>query len=121
MDELGWPFASVDPFPGAERDPLYDSQHIRDLYHKADPSFNGAFTVPVLWDKKNETIVNNESSEIIRIFNEGFNELLEIGKGRELDLYPEELRAEIDDLNAWVYDDINSMLFALAFAFRSVD
>lgn len=110
MDALGWPFANIDPFPDADRDPLYNSSHIRDLYHKADPSFDGKFTVPVLWDKKHETIVNNESSEIIRIFNKAFDELLEDGRdeGRKVDLYSEGLRAEIDELNAWVYDDINS-------------
>jgi glutathionyl-hydroquinone reductase len=53
--------------------------------------------------------VNNESSEIIRIFNSAFNDILPEGEGKKLDLYPEPLRAEIDDLNAWVYETINSM------------
>lgn len=69
------------------------------------------FTVPVLWDKKNETIVNNESSEIIRIFNTAFNDILPEGEGKSLDIYPESLRSEIDELNAWVYDKINSTSF----------
>lgn len=65
------------------------------------------FTVPVLWDTKHETIVNNESSEIIRIFNTAFNHLLPADKAA-LDLYPEELRSQIDELNGWVYDTVNS-------------
>ena len=65
--------------------------------------------MPVLWDKKTKSIVNNESSEIIRIFNTAFNHLLPKDKA-ELDLYPESLRPEIDELNAWVYDTVNSKL-----------
>ena len=66
-----------------------------------------SFTVPVLWDKKNSTIVNNESSEIIRMFNTEFNHLIPKEKA-ELDLYPEAHRAEIDEINTWVYDTVNS-------------
>lgn len=65
------------------------------------------FTVPVLWDKKNSTIVNNESSEIIRMFNSEFNALIAPERAK-LDLYPEALRPEIDALNTWVYDTVNS-------------
>jgi putative glutathione S-transferase len=65
------------------------------------------FTVPVLWDKKHQTIVNNESSEIIRIFNTAFNHLIPAEKA-SLDLYPAELRAEIDSHNDWIYPAINS-------------
>ena len=65
------------------------------------------FTVPILWDKKTETVVNNESSEIIRIFNSGFNNLLPADKAA-VDLYPEELRTEIDAVNDWIYNGINS-------------
>ena len=63
--------------------------------------------MPVLWDKKTETIVNNESSEIIRIFNSAFNHLLPADKAA-VDIYPEEYRAEIDQLNTLVYDTVNS-------------
>ena len=70
------------------------------------------FTVPVLWDTKHETIVNNESSEIIRIFNTAFNHLLPADKAT-LDLYPEELRSQIDELNGWVYDTVNSACLAV--------
>ena len=107
MGTDGWPFASVDQFPGADVDPVYQSQHVKDLYLRADPNFTGRFTVPILWDKKQNTIVNNESSEIIRIFNSEFNGLLPEDKAK-LDLYPGELRKEIDEVNEWVYDKINS-------------
>lgn len=76
------------------------------------------FTVPVLWDKKHHTIVNNESSEIIRMFNTAFNDLISEDEAK-LNYYPEELRSEIDALNEWVYDGINSTpsLSASTFAF----
>ena len=107
MGTNGWPFASVDPFPGAEVDPLYTAQHIKDLYLSVDPDYSGRFTVPVLWDKKGKTIVNNESSEIIRILNSAFNHLLP-EEYAKVDLYPEHLRAKIDELNEWIYPYINS-------------
>jgi len=69
------------------------------------------YTVPVLWDKKNHTIVNNESSEIIRIFNTAFNDFIAPNKVA-LDFYPENLRAEIDDVNEWIYPNINSKLIS---------
>ena len=109
----GWPFGDVDPFPGAEKDPFYGAKHLKDIYFRADPSFAGRFTVPVLWDKRLETIVNNESSEIVRIFNTAFNSILPEDKA-SLDLYPEGLRNEIDDINGWVYDTVNSMFTLLA-------
>jgi glutathionyl-hydroquinone reductase len=124
MGENGWPFANADSFPGANIDPLYGSSHIKDLYLKADPEYGGRqvtnlinplftgsrhlrFTVPVLWDRKNQTIVNNESSEIIRMFNSAFNDLLPADKAA-LDLYPSEFRSEIDSLNDFMYESVNS-------------
>jgi glutathionyl-hydroquinone reductase len=103
----GWPFASADPYPGADVDPLYQSQHVKDLYLRADPNYSGRFTVPVLWDKKEHTIVNNESSEIIRMFNTEFNAIVPASNAK-LDLYPAHLRKKIDEVNEWVYDRINS-------------
>ena len=114
MGEHGWPFASVDSFPEATDDPLYKSEHIKDLYFKADPQYEGKFTVPVLWDKKTHTVVNNESSEIIRMLNSAFDDFLPEEK-KKLDCYPEALRKEIDELNQWIYPNINSTdLFFLA-------
>lgn len=69
------------------------------------------FTVPLLWDKKTEAIVNNESAEIIRMFNTAFNDQLPADKAK-LDLYPKDLQKEIDATNEWVYDTINSEWFA---------
>ncbi len=67
------------------------------------PDYGGRFTVPVLWDKQKETIVSNESSEIIRMLNTEFNEFIQNEEKRKLDLYPEHLRADIDAVNAWIY------------------
>lgn len=66
------------------------------------------YTVPILWDKKNRTMVNNESSEIMRILNSGFNSF---ATNPDLDLYPEDLRTEIDAVNTWVYSDINNGVY----------
>ncbi|KAG6828600.1 hypothetical protein H0H92_007341 [Tricholoma furcatifolium] len=115
MGSQGWPFANVDAFPAADADPLYQSQHVKDLYIKADPDYGGRFTVPVLWDKKNHTIVNNESSEIIRMFNTAFNEFIPADKAA-LDFYPERLRSEIDELNSWIYPNINNGVYRSGFA-----
>ncbi|KAJ7485704.1 glutathione S-transferase [Mycena latifolia] len=111
----GWPFGNIDEFPGADADPLFNSSYIKDLYLRADPEYASRFTVPVLWDKKLNTVVNNESSEIIRMFNTAFNDLLPADKAA-LDLYPEAHRAEIDSLNEWVYSDINNGVYLAGFA-----
>lgn len=73
----------------------------------------GKYSVPVLWDKKNKVIVNNESSEIIRMFNSNFNEL---SKNPDLDLFPEELQSCIDEVNSWVYPHINNGVYRCGFA-----
>lgn len=108
MGSNGWPLGDVDPFPAATPDPVNNAQYIKELYFKVQPDYDGRFTVPILWDKKTSTIVNNESSEIIRMFNYEFNDQLPADKAA-LDYYPESLRGEIDSLNAWVYDTVNSM------------
>ncbi|KAG8949806.1 S-glutathionyl-(chloro)hydroquinone reductase [Tulasnella sp. 419] len=115
MGSLGWPFKKADDYPGANDDPLYGSNHIRDLYFKANPEYGGRFTVPVLWDKELQTIVNNESSEIIRILNTAFNDQIPADKAA-LDFYPQELRGEIDALNEWVYDTVNNGVYKSGFA-----
>jgi putative glutathione S-transferase len=80
---------------------------MRDLYFKHAQGYTGRFSVPVLWDKKTDTIVSNESSEIIRMLNTEFNSLLPEGY-RSVDLYPADLRAEIDEINDWMYHNINN-------------
>lgn len=93
---------------------------MRDLYHKADPDYEGRFTVPVLWDKKSETIVNNESSEIIRMFYSEFDDLLpeHLREDRKPGggFYPERLREEIDKMNEWVYNTVNNGVYKTGFA-----
>ncbi|KAF8069105.1 glutathione S-transferase [Lyophyllum atratum] len=115
MGAHGWPFANADQFPGADVDPLYNAEHIKDLYFKADPNYGGRFTVPVLWDKKTHTIVNNESSEIIRVFNTAFNDVIPPEKAA-LDLYPANLRTQIDEVNEWIYPNINNGVYRSGFA-----
>lgn len=104
-------------------DPLYGFSTLRQLYLKADPEFAGRVTVPVLWDKQRETIVNNESSEIIRMFAAEFDDLLSDPSRREdakdggrAGLYPAHLRADIDALNEWVYRDVNNGVYRSGFA-----
>jgi len=104
MGQHGWPFASADSFPGAEKDPHNNAQHIKDIYLKIDPEMTARFTVPMLWDTKEKTIVNNESAEIIRMFNSEFDEIAV----NPIDLYPADDRKEIDELNDWVYNTVNS-------------
>ncbi|KAJ8082937.1 S-glutathionyl-(chloro)hydroquinone reductase [Marasmius tenuissimus] len=118
MGADGWSFASADDFPGAENDPLYGARHLKDLYLKCVPDYSGRFSVPVLWDKKNETIVNNESSEIIRMFNSAFNDLVDPEKAK-VDIYPESLRKEIEELHEWAYPNISNGVYRAGFATSS--
>lgn len=96
-------------------DPLFGAKFLRELYFKVDPDYSGRFTVPVLWDKKTNSIVNNESSEILRMFNTEFNHLLPKEQA-DIDLYPEHLRNEIDEQNEWVYDTVNNGVYKSGFA-----
>jgi len=80
------------------------------------PDYSSNITVPVLWDKKQKTIVNNESSEIIRMFNTEFNAFCETPEQKELNFYPEDLRTEIDAMNEWIYPQINNGVYRAGFA-----
>jgi putative glutathione S-transferase len=93
-------------------DPNYGLQYLYQLYLKADPGYEGRVTVPVLWDKQTETIVSNESSEIIRMFNSAFNHLT----GNSDDYYPDSLKNAIDTLNTRIYDSINNGVYRAGFA-----
>ena len=108
-DETGWSFKKDE---GSTGDTLLGKDFVWQIYTEADPHYTGRVTVPVLWDKQTKTIVSNESSEIIRMFNSAFNELT----GNTDDYYPEALRAEIDTINARVYDDINNGVYKAGFA-----
>ncbi|GAA6022862.1 hypothetical protein JCM8202_003745 [Rhodotorula sphaerocarpa] len=104
-----------DGIEGVTGDKVYGYKFLRELYFKADPEYSGRFTVPTLWDTKTETIVNNESSELIRMLNTEFNHLLPDDLAK-IDLYPEHLRAEIDDQNEWVYHTVNNGVYKSGFA-----
>ena len=116
MLENGWRFN--DQIRGCEKDPIYDANFLREVYFKSSPGYDGRITVPVLFDKKTKTIVNNESSEIIRIFNKAFNDFCETDKQRNLDLYPEGLQKQIDEVNDWVYPNINNGVYRSGFAVK---
>ncbi|MBW4961802.1 glutathione S-transferase family protein [Sulfitobacter sp. CW3] len=106
----GWEFAT--DFPGATGDTLFDYPYARDIYTRADPAFSGRVTVPILWDKTNETIVSNESSEIIRMFNSAFDTIT----GNTADYWPEHLRDDIETVNSRVYDTVNNGVYKCGFA-----
>jgi len=104
MLDQGWQFA--------EPEPVYGFTHVYQLYALADPHYSGRVTVPILWDKQEQTIVCNESAEIIRMFNTAFNELT----GNRDDYYPVALQTDIDDINAFVYANINNGVYRCGFA-----
>ncbi len=109
MLDQGWEFKD---YPGATGDKLYNFDYAHQIYTKAEPEITTRVTVPILWDKRTETIVNNESAEIIRIFNSGFNSLT----NNEDDYYPNAQREEIDAINNMVYHDINNGVYKAGFA-----
>ena len=110
MLENGWTFE--ESFPGTTSDHLFSKQYLYQIYLKANSNYSGRVTVPVLWDKKNQTIVSNESSEIIRMFNYSFNELT----GNNLDFYPEKFQEKIDEINDFTYHNINNGVYKVGFA-----
>ena len=110
MRSDGWTFA--DDYPGATGDTQFGLPFARDIYTKADPTFSGRVTVPILWDTQEGTIVSNESSEIIRMFNSAFNGLT----GNTDDYWPEHLRAEIEPVNDRIYATFNNGVYRCGFA-----
>ena len=110
MLDDGWTFDR--DFDGATGDMLHGHSFMRDIYLQADPAISGRVTVPVLWDKTQGEIVSNESAEIIRMLNSGFDEIT----GNHDDYYPEALRAEIDAVNDRVYDTVNNGVYKSGFA-----
>ncbi|MDG4867588.1 glutathione S-transferase family protein [Guyparkeria sp. 1SP6A2] len=109
MGPEGWHFGD---FPGATSESQYGAQYMHELYTRSDPAVTGIVTVPVLWDKQRETIVNNESSEIIRMFNSAFDGLT----GNRDDYYPASLHDQIDAINAEVYENVNNGVYRSGFA-----
>ena len=109
LGDRGWTFEAG---RGVIPDPIFGASALSEFYLKARPDYSGRVTVPVLWDKKTGTIVNNESSEIIRMFNSAFDAV----GAAEGDYYPSELRQEIDALNARIYATVNNGVYRAGFA-----
>lgn len=109
MLEYGWTF---EPDDGVVADPIQGAKYLYEVYRAADPRFTGRVTTPVLWDKKRATIVNNESSDIVRMFNSAFDRV----GAREGDYYPARLRGEIDSLNERIYATVNNGVYRAGFA-----
>lgn len=109
LSDQGWRFGD---YPGADRDEVNGAVYLHEIYTRADPRYTGRATVPVLWDKVLGTIVNNESADILRIFDAGFGVLADDG----FVLYPEALRAEIDALNERIYPRLNNGVYRAGFA-----
>lgn len=113
LTEQGWRFGD---YPGSDRDEVNGATYMHELYTRADPEISGRATVPVLWDKKRGTIVNNESADILRMMNSGFGELAD----STYDLYPADLREEIEALNARIYPRFNNGVYRAGFATTQV-
>ncbi|APB33390.1 Putative glutathione S-transferase [Gloeomargarita lithophora Alchichica-D10] len=109
MGEQGWTFT---PAVGVIPDPIFQAHYLHEIYTQADPHYTGRVTVPVLWDQQTQTIVNNESSEIIRMFNQAFDQL----GTTPGDYYPLSLRPEIDAINERIYHTVNNGVYRCGFA-----
>ncbi|AFK54858.1 glutathione S-transferase family protein [Tistrella mobilis] len=123
MGGAGWTFGApaeagdeAVPFAGATGDALFGNRALHEVYARANPDYSGRVTVPVLWDKLRGTIVNNESAEIVRMFDRAFDHLAPKHGNPGLILCPDELRDEIDAVNADVYDRINNGVYKAGFA-----
>jgi len=122
MLEKGWRFATKDdtdaPGENVVPDPLPGHEkvvYLQDIYHQVEPEYNGRYTVPTLYDKKQRKIVSNESSEIIRMFYTEFDDLI-APKYKDVVLYPSSLRQQIEETNEWTYNDINNGVYKCGFA-----
>ena len=110
MLEMGWSFAN--DFPKATGDTLYNKTYAHEIYQLSNNKISTKATVPILWDKKTRSVVNNESSEIIRIMNSAFNN---ITKNYD-DYYPHNLKDEIDDINKIIYENVNNGVYKSGFS-----
>ena len=108
-DERGWAFREG---PGHSLDPINGFHFLSEAYTATDPHYRGRVTVPVLWDKDTKRIVSNSDDDLMRIFNSAFNRFTDSA----LDLYPERLRAQIDELNAYIYENVNDGVYRAGFA-----
>lgn len=109
LTEQSWKFGD---FPGAIPDNVNGATYLHEIYTKSDPTFTGRVTVPVLWDKQTGQIVSNESADIVRMLNSAFNAFAD----STVDLYPGDLRDQIDTLNDETYDSLNNGVYRAGFA-----
>ena len=109
LTDQGWRFGG---FQDTDNDPVFGAQYLHEIYTKTDRTYTGRATVPILWDQKRGTIVNNESADIVRMLNTGFSEVGATGP----DLYPAELAADIDGLNDDLYHNLNNGVYKAGFA-----
>ncbi|NND90610.1 MAG: glutathione S-transferase family protein [Granulosicoccus sp.] len=109
LTEHGWRFGD---YPGASFDRISDATYLHELYTRADPTYSGRATVPVLWDQQKRTIVNNESADIVRMLNSAFDHLT----GNTLNLYPDEMTHDIEALNEQIYTTLNNGVYQAGFA-----
>ncbi|KAF9640903.1 Glutathione S-transferase [Lasiodiplodia theobromae] len=118
-DEKGWPgwrFPKTDDeYPNATVDKLFRSEYLHEVYFRADKDYKGRYSVPLLWDTKTQTAVNNESAELLRWLPTAFNDLIspELAK---IDLYPSHLRSQIDTITEWMQRDLNTGVYKAGFA-----
>ncbi|KAK6460582.1 glutathione S-transferase [Scheffersomyces coipomensis] len=126
LDDKGWKFTNSEESVSfalknkdslGTEDHLYGYDRLRQLYFKAEPEYAGRFTVPVLWDKKLQTIVNNESSEIIRMLSNEFNAFIP-KQFAEINIYPVSLQPRINELNELIYENINNGVYKSGFAIQ---
>lgn len=124
-DDRGWPgwqFPTThDEYPGATPDPLFGAQYLHQLYFHADPDYQGRYSVPVLWDTATNTIVNNESAELLRDLQTAFDALLPDDAARQVTLYPEHLRGQIDSIAGWMQRYLNTGVYKAGFAATQQD
>ena len=108
-DDCGWAFRDG---PGYSRDPINKFKFLSEAYLATDPNYRGRVTVPVLWDTKMQRIVSNSDDDIMRMLNREFDRLTD----SRIDLYPEDLRSEIDELNTFIYENVNDGVYRAGFA-----
>lgn len=109
LSDQGWRFGG---YPGADQDPLFGATYMHEIYTRADPTYTGRATVPVLWDMQQNVMVNNESADILRMFDTAFERIAP----SDLRLYPDELADQIDTLNAQIYENLNNGVYRAGFA-----
>ena len=117
-DGGGWRFpASNDEYPGSTIDHLFHSEFLHEVYFKSYKDYKGIYSVPVLWDKKTNQIVNNESEDIMRMLNTAFDDLLPKGSLQHvLNFYPAHLQSQIEEISSWMIPDLNNGVYKAGFA-----